>query len=457
MKALEVLNSLTFRYIAKYVTVLSATVFLLLAALYAYISYGLFSDLSETILEELQTLQVVYSGQGIEGVSQYVDDQIAAPASGRFYYLVTDSDGGTIAGNLGALPRYEQFTGGWLGFQLALLEWGETVDVDFLARPASLGDGFDAIVARNYADITEQASLVFRTLFRAMVATVVLGMIGGFVSAASTLDRVERLNQELSGVIRGGPGKRIDVAQQKGYVRELAEIMNNLLGQSESLMQGVKTVSDNIAHDLRTPLTRMRNQLVQLKGRLPASEAEALEGIVAECDDVLATFNALLRISSLESGGQFSGAAAVELQPLLDDIVELYEPLASERGIALSLSLEDVGPVAGDRDLLFQSFSNLVDNALKYTPAKGDATLTLAAGAPGEVEVSLADSGPGIPAAERANVLRRFYRLEQSRGTQPGHGLGLSLVQAIVHYHRGRLTLEDNNPGLRVLVTLPLA
>lgn len=457
MKAREVLSSLTFRYIAKYVTVLSATVFILLAGLYAYISYSFFSELSATILEELETLQVVFSGQGIDGVGQYVEDQLAAPSSGRFYYLVTDAEGEVVAGNLGALPRYEQFTGGWLGFQLALLEWGETVDVDFLARPAVLGDGFDAIVARNYADISEQASLVFRTLFRAMLATVVLGMIGGFVSAASTLDRVERLNQELSGIIRGGPGKRIDVARQKGYVRQLAEIMNNLLGQTETLMQGVKTVSDNIAHDLRTPLTRMRNQLVQLRGKVPVAEAESLEGIIAECDDVLATFNALLRISSLESGGQFSGGGAVELQPLLEDVVELYEPLASERGINLGLCAEALPSITGDRDLLFQLFSNLVDNALKYTPAGGRVDISLAAGEPGFLQVFLSDSGPGIPAEERANVLRRFYRLEQSRGAQSGHGLGLSLVQAIVHYHRGHLALLGNEPGLRVQVALPLA
>ena len=213
MKALDVLNSLTFRYIVKYVTVLSATVFLLLAALYAYISYSLFSDLSGSILEELETLQVVYSGQGLVGVEQYVEDQIAAPASGRFYYLVTDDAGRPVAGNLGAVPRYEQFTGGWLGFQLALLEWGETVDVDFLARPAVLGNGYEAIVARNYADIVDQAGLVFRTLFRAMLATIVLGVIGGFFSAASTLDRVERLNRELSAIIRGSPDKRIDEAR----------------------------------------------------------------------------------------------------------------------------------------------------------------------------------------------------------------------------------------------------
>jgi signal transduction histidine kinase len=457
MKALDVLNSLTFRYIVKYVTVLSATVFLLLAALYAYISYSLFSDLSGSILEELETLQVVYSGQGLVGVEQYVEDQIAAPASGRFYYLVTDDAGSPLAGNLGAVPRYEQFTGGWLGFQLALLEWGETVDVDFLARPAALGDGYEAIVARNYADIVDQAGLVFRTLFRAMLATILLGVIGGFFSAASTLDRVERLNRELSAIIRSSPDKRIDVNRQKGYVRQLAMIMNSLLEQTESLMQGVKTVSDNIAHDLRTPLTRMRNQLVQLRDRSAPQHGEELDAIIADCDDILATFNALLRISSLESGGHYGGEGRVQLNELLADVVELYEPLATEREIALEYKQDDSAIIPGDRDLLFQLFANLVDNALKYTPRGGRAALILAGRHDGFQRVQVENDGPGIPADERSNVLRRFYRLEFSRGAEPGHGLGLSLVQAIVHYHRGRLALEDANPGLRVSVELPAA
>lgn len=454
MRPLEVVTSLTFRYIALYVTVLSATVFLLLGGLYAYFSYTFFSDLSESILDELETLQVVYSGQSLAGVQQYIDDQITAPASGRFYYLVTDAAGERVAGDLRTAPRYEEFSGGWFGFQLALLELGETVDADFLARPTDLGDGYRAIVARNYVDATEQVTLVFSTLFRAMLATILLGTIGGYFSAASTLKRVERLNRELSQVIRGSPDQRVDTAAHKGYVRQLAGIMNKLLGQTESLMQGVKTVSDNIAHDLRTPLTRMRNQLEQLKAGLDGARAQDLQRIIADCDEILATFNALLRISNLETGGQYSGSSELDLAALVSDVVELYEPVAVDKDLALALETPAEALLAGDRDLLFQLFANLLDNAIKYTPAGGRIDIALAARAPQGWQVVVADSGPGIPAAERKNVFRRFYRLEASRGQVSGHGLGLSLVQAIARYHRGTVELSDNRPGLRVQVDL---
>lgn len=452
MRPLEVVTSLTFRYIAIYVTVLSATVFLLLGGLYAYFSYTFFSDLSDSILDELETLQLVYSGQSLTGVQQYIDDQITAPASGRFYYLVTDAAGNRVAGDLRAAPRYQEFTGGWLGFQLALLEWGETVDADFLARPSELGEGYRAIVARNYVDAAEQVTLVFSTLFRAMLATVLLGTIGGYFSAASTLNRVERLNRDLSRVIRGSPDRRIDTSAHKGYVRQLAGIMNDLLGQTETLMQGVKTVSDNIAHDLRTPLTRMRNQLEQLRSGLDGARAEDLQRIIADCDEILATFNALLRISNLETSGQYSGTAETDLAALLSDVVELYEPLAVDKGLSITLELPGKAALPGDRDLLFQLFANLLDNAIKYTPAGGEIAIELVPLSGPGWRVLVCDSGPGIPVAERKNVFRRFYRLEASRGREPGHGLGLSLVQAIAHYHRGTVELLDNEPGLRIQV-----
>ena len=456
MQIREVLNSLTFRYIAKYVVTLSATVFLLVGAYYVYFSYTSFRELGESVLEELETLQLVYRGQSLAGVEQYIDDQMASPSVARFYYLVTDQQGEKVAGDLAVAPRYREFDDGWLGFEMALQNRGESIDVEFLAHPMELGDGYRAIVARDYADIVERAELMFRTLLRVMIATLILGITGGFFSAARTLDQVERLNRGISRIIRGKPGQRLQVEGEKGYIRAQAILMNQMLEQMETLMQGVRRVSDNIAHDLRTPLTRMRNDLSQLRHRMAIEEGEQLDRIIEECDDLLSSFNAVLRISALESGSRLAGGNEVELRALLQDVIELYEPLAQEQDIVLELEAHQEQVCKGEADLLFQMFTNILDNAIKYTPSKGVIRVKLSFGENDTGHrIVVADSGPGIPAAERENVFRRFYRVESSRGEHPGHGLGLSLVQAIAQYHYGMVKLTANNPGLRVTVSLP--
>ncbi|MAT91790.1 MAG: hypothetical protein CME59_04255 [Halioglobus sp.] len=454
MQVSQVLRSLTFRYIVKYVTALSAGVFLVMGAFYLYFSYSLFEELGESILEELQTLELVYRGQGLPGVEQYVTDQTTRPTVHRFYYLVTDSAGARVFGDLPAAPRYTELDDGWLGFELALQDWDGSVDVDFIARPLDLGRDYRVIVARDYADIVDSARLVFSNLVRVMVATILLGVTGGFFSAARTLNRVEELNRDISRIIRSNPGERLQVEEEEGYVGALARVVNQMLEQMESLMQGVRRVSDNIAHDLRTPLTRMRNELSQLRADLNGGEREELDRVIEECDDLLASFNASLRISALESGKRLSGGAQVGLRALLQDVVELYEPLAQERAIELVLDAPREQVCSGEADLLFQMFANILDNAVKYTPEGGRIEVRLRESGEGH-SVIIGDSGPGIPAVERKNVFRRFYRVESSRGETPGHGLGLSLVQAIAQYHHGSVELGSNNPGLQVRVKLP--
>lgn len=459
MQIREVINSLTFRYIVKYVTALSAAVFLLQIAFYVFFSYTSFIELGESVLDELETLELVYSRQELVGVNQYIADQMASPSVNRFYYLVTDSQGVKVAGDLQEAPRYREFDDGWLGFEMALQNWGESVEVDFLAHPMELGGGYSAIVARDYADIVERAKLVFRTLIIVMSATLILGIAGGFFSAARALDRVELLNRDISRIVRGGPGQRLKVEGEKGYVRALAEVMNQMLEQMESLMLGVRRVSDNIAHDLRTPLTRIRNNLSQLRDGQANVDQAQWDGIIEECDDLLSSFNALLRISALESGSRLAGGSDVEIRDLLRDVVELYEPLALERGIELVLDAPQSQVCKGEADLLFQMFANVLDNAIKYTPPAGSIRIQLRAGAAGAASlghsVVFADTGPGIPTGERKNVFRRFYRVESSRTELPGHGLGLSLVQAIAQYHHGTVDLGSNNPGLQVRIKLP--
>jgi len=236
----------------------------------------------------------------------------------------------------------------------------------------------------------------------------------------------------------------------------LGSNLNEMLDQIERLMVGVRDVSNAIAHDLRTPLTRLRNHLEQVRDDTDSEEIrDKIEETLGEADALLSTFASLLRIAQIEAGNRRREFGKIDLKELVNDVVELYEPLATKKNVQLTAGSLTADRASGDRDLLFQAMSNLVDNAIKYTPTDGTVSTEFHSGPSGLV-VAVSDSGAGIPSSERERVLERFYRLEQHRGT-PGSGLGLSLVAAVVSLHGGSIELADNNPGLRVSLHLPRA
>lgn len=269
--------------------------------------------------------------------------------------------------------------------------------------------------------------------------------------------RIEVINATSREIMSGDLSRRIPSRGSNDDFDKLTENLNTMLDRIESLMEGVKRVSDNIAHDLRTPLARLRNHLEMLKTRPSSSEnySESVETAIAEADGLLSTFNALLRIARIESKRQQTDFVQLDLQQLLKDVADLYEPLIEEKRQQLELQVDSEVAINGDRDLLFQCIANLLDNAIKYTPIGG--TLVLALLATGKrVQIVVADSGPGIPEGERETVFHRFYRLEESR-TTIGNGLGLSLASAVASLHDITITLQDNYPGLRVILDIPLA
>ncbi|HQQ58531.1 MAG TPA: HAMP domain-containing sensor histidine kinase, partial [Thermomonas sp.] len=234
---------------------------------------------------------------------------------------------------------------------------------------------------------------------------------------------------------------------------QVAQRFNAMLDRIEELLSGVRHATDHIAHDLRTPLTRLRNRLEDLRQQQTDPGVQLrLDKALAETDQLLQSFGALLRLARIEAQPLEGDAPLQDLRELADDAVELYAPIAAERGIRISTQLQTV-TVRGDRDQLFQLLVNLLDNALKYAPPGSEVTLSLEAQPDGAC-LQLADAGPGIPEHERARVFDRFQRLEAHRGS-PGVGLGLSLVRAIVAHHGGHIELQDNAPGLRVRVMLP--
>jgi signal transduction histidine kinase len=303
---------------------------------------------------------------------------------------------------------------------------------------------------------------VERTLFLAALLTLALGLGGGLLMTRNMLRRVEAVNRTSASIIQGDYAERVPLTGSGDEFDQLAANLNGMLDQIERLMLGMRQVTDNIAHDLRTPLSRLRARLeVTLLERPDVTRyGEALADTIAETDRLLGTFNALLNIAEAEAGVRRETMAVVDLAEIARSVADLYEPVAEERGLSLGLDLPSPSPVRGDRHLLSQAIANLVDNALKYTPS-GSIALTLrrigeAGRGSDQIVLEVADTGPGIPAERREQVFDRFVRLEHSRST-PGNGLGLSLVRAVARLHGGDVRLEDNHPGLKAIMILPAA
>jgi signal transduction histidine kinase len=289
---------------------------------------------------------------------------------------------------------------------------------------------------------------------------VVLGLAGGFFVTRRVLRRVDAMTETTRTIVEGDLSGRLFVAGTGDELDRLAENLNAMLERIEALMRGLQEVSDNIAHDLKTPLTRMRNRAEEAL-RAAKSEADyraALERTIEESDALMRTFNALLMIARAESGHAREDMADFDAAEVARGIAELYEPLAEEKGLGLKVDAPGPISVRGNRELVSQALSNLVDNAIKY--AVPDATegtiLVTAETADSRVLLTVSDNGLGIPEADRPRVVQRFVRLERSR-SQPGSGLGLSLAAAVARLHAGELVLADNHPGLKAVIALPRA
>ncbi|HNR78044.1 MAG TPA: HAMP domain-containing sensor histidine kinase, partial [Parvularculaceae bacterium] len=290
-------------------------------------------------------------------------------------------------------------------------------------------------------------------------ATIGLGILMGLVFSRALLRRVDSVNRTARAIRDGDMSKRIALTGAGDELESLALNLNAMLDQIERLMSGMREVSDNIAHDLRSPLNRIRGRLTEaLKGGVDERD-EALRATLADAENMIMTFNALLSIARIESGEGAGSMEAVDLVAIAQEMVELYEPAAQDAGFVLQLKTAPAPPVRGSRSLISQALANLLDNALKYAVGGTTIRIDVRKGSDGRVLLSVLDDGPGVPAAERDSVLKRFVRLEQSRST-PGSGLGLSLVSAIARAHRGAIALGDSQanaerPGLKVTIAFP--
>ncbi|MBV9237734.1 MAG: HAMP domain-containing protein [Xanthobacteraceae bacterium] len=444
-------------------------VYLLVFALFAAFLLGYFAlntrrliteEITSTVDAEITGLAEQYNQGGIRRLVFVIETRSRRPGSSL--YLVTTPSGEGLAGNIGSLVPGVLAKPGWMETAYRRLEDPETAEHHALVRVLQLPGGFRLLVGR---DLEERERLfdIIATAGRWSVAIVIiLGVAGGVFVSRRVLNRVDAMTLTAQTIMAGDLSGRLPIAGSGDELDRLASNLNAMLERIEALMRGLKEVSDNVAHDLRTPLTRLRNRAEEAlrTAKDEPGYRSALEATIEESDGLISTFNALLMIARAESGEARENMSEFDAAEVAQDVSELYEPLADTKGLALRVEATPA-PVKGNRELVSQALANLVDNAIKYAEPQGHAAngtpaeILVTAGSEGDrIKLAVRDGGPGIPESDRAHAIERFVRLEQSR-TKPGSGLGLSLAAAVARLHGGELKLEDNAPGLKAVLDLP--
>jgi len=431
-----------FRLTVLYAAVFIAGVMALLALVYVGVAGFLTNQMDQIIIGQARGLS---SGPADTLPARIVQAESADIRQVNYYGLFS-ADGTWITGNVRVLPAYlridahpselrgPHFQPGARGLAKRL-PWGEILVV-----------GFDAKVLSGLRSIIVQSLLVSGGLI------LILGLTLGAVMSLGPLRRIQAVQSASQLIMDGDLTARLPVSPRGDEIDRLAAIANTMMAEVERLLGEVQNVGNNVAHDLRTPLTRLRALLYRVEQSTGETNPHRamLEQALTETDSLLARFRALQRIAEIDRRERRAGFAEVELEPLLRDLVELHAPVAEDAGQTLELRASPAPSIQADRELLFEALSNLIGNALKFTPKDGRVTLKLSAVAEGP-RVEVADTGPGIAADEREAVLQRFYRSRRDERT-PGSGLGLSIVAAVARLHEFRLTLADAEPGLRIIM-----
>jgi signal transduction histidine kinase len=453
-------------------------VYLLLFALFAASLLGYFAwntrrliteQITTTVTAETGAISDIFGRRGLRGLFSTIENRALRP--GANLYLVTTPTGQAIAGNIGSLAPGVMATSGWSETAYRRLDEQDTADHRALVLVTELSGGFRLLIGRDLEERRRLFGIVAKAAQWSLLIVIVLGLGGGIFVARRVLRRIDAMTGTTQRIMAGDLSGRLPVGRSGDELDRLAENLNAMLERIEALMMGLKEVSDNIAHDLKTPLTRLRNRAEEALAK-SGSETDyrsALERTIEESDGLIRTFNALLMIARAESGQARGNMDDFDAADVANGIHELYEPLAEDDGMTLHVRTS-AAPLHGNRELISQALANLVENAIKYgkpvpsAPPLGVAVadadsdskeIVIEARREGEqVLLSVRDHGPGIPEADRKHAVERFVRLEASR-TQPGSGLGLSLASAVATLHGGDLRLGDAHPGLTATLAIP--
>ena len=454
----KLIRSTTFRLTLVYLTIFA----LYAAALLIYFALNtgrlITEQITETVDTEIQYLTQQYTASGLRRLVLIIENRSLRPGSSL--YLVTAPTGQGLAGNVGSLAPGVIENTGWSETVYRRLDEQDTAEHSALVRVTQLSGGFRLLVGRDLEERSRMRGIITAAARGSVALVIVLGLGGGFFVTRRVLRRFDAMTATTQRIMAGDLAERLPIAGTGDELDRLASNLNDMLDRIEALMRGLKEVSDNIAHDLKTPLTRLRNSCEEAlrTARHEADYRDKLESMLGESEGLIRTFDALLMIARAESGHARDNMVAFDAAEIVRGVAELYEPVAEERGLALKVEADAAAPIKGNRELLSQALANLLDNAIKYSGGAGKdqpAEIVLAAQSAGErVLITVADRGPGIAEADRARAIERFVRLPQS-AAEPGSGLGLSLAAAVARLHGGELTLEDNAPGLRVVIALP--
>jgi signal transduction histidine kinase len=441
------------------------------ASLLAYFAWNtrrlITEQITTTVNAEVSEISDIYARRGLRDLVLTIENRALRP--GASLYLVTTPSGQAIGGNVGTLAPGVMATPGWSETVYRRLDDQDSADHRALVRVTELTNGFRLLIGRDLEERRRLFGIVAKAAQWSILVVVVLGIGGGIFVSRRVLRRIDAMTGTTRRIMAGDLSGRLPVGRSGDELDRLAENLNAMLERIEALMTGLKEVSDNIAHDLKTPLTRLRNRAEEALAR-SGGEADyraALERTIEESDGLIRTFNALLMIARAESGQARGNMDEFDAADVANGIHELYEPLAEDGGMALRVKTAPAR-LRGNRELISQALANLVENAIKYgkpipaaQPLGADAVvpskeILIESRREGDqILLSVTDHGPGIPEGDRKHAVERFVRLEASR-TLPGSGLGLSLASAVATLHGGELRLGEAHPGLIATLAIPV-
>lgn len=461
----------TVRLTATFILIFGIFSILLLAFIGWQSSVSIQRQQANDIDREVRALQRIDANQGVRALAFAVERISRAPGPG--VYFLGDATGQYLLGNVTDVPVEVLITPGTYGFDYeranALTDTPDQLEGRgppppaksgyAVVRSVELSNGMRLVVGRDVVERRGFSAIIVQSFLFGVLGIILFSIIAGGVTAQRVLRRIDTIRDTSTKIMSGNLSERVPVTKRNDEFDGLATNLNAMLDRIEQLLQGLKEVTDNVAHDLKTPLTRLRNQAESAlrEGASDETRQQALETTIAESDRLIQTFNALLMIARAEAGAPSGALSDIDVSAIVADVAELYGPVAEDEGIVIETSIADAVHLHANRELIGQAMVNLLENAVKYAKPDGGGEGRIMVGlrrADGRVLIEVADNGPGIPEIDRKRVLERFVRLEKSR-SEAGSGLGLSLVNAVAKLHGGSFHVEDNAPGVRAVIDLP--